>query len=71
MERFFEKIPIIGLRRTKSLKKKDILARVKAAPLERRKAVADHAEALGAKYVNTLWQLQYPKRVNIALSPIT
>ena len=71
MERFFEKIPIIGFRRTKSLKKKDILARVKAAPLERRKAVADHAEALGAKYVNTLWQLQYPKRVNIALSPIT
>ena len=44
---------------------------MKAAPLERRKAVADHAEALGAKYVNTLWQLQYPKRVNIALSPIT
>ena len=71
MERFFEKIPIIGFRRTKSLKKKDILARVKAAPLERRKAVADHAEVLGAKYVNTLWQLQYPRRVNIALSPIT
>ena len=71
MERFFEKIPIIGFRRTKSLKKKDILARVKAAPLERRKAVADHAEVLGAKYANMLWQLQYPKRENIALSPIT
>ena len=44
----FENIPIVGFRRAKSLK--DILVRAKTAPIERRKALADHVEVLGAKY---------------------
>ena len=35
MERFFERIPIVGFRRAKSLK--DILVRAKVAPLEKKK----------------------------------
>ena len=67
----FEKIAIVGFRRAQSLK--DILVRMKVAPIE--KALADHVELLGAKYVNMLWlqkhlDLSVPKK-NIALSPIT
>ena len=48
----FEKNPITGFRRAKSLK--NILEKAKVTPLEKRKAVADHAEVLGAKYANML-----------------
>ena len=38
---------------------KDILVRVKVAPLEMKKALADHVEALGAKYANMLLLLKH------------
>ena len=48
----FEKIPIVGFRRAKSLK--DIFVRAKVAPIENKKALVDHGEVLGAIYANML-----------------
>ena len=48
----FGNIPIVGFRRAKSLK--DTLVRAKVAPIEKKKALADHVEVLRAKYANML-----------------
>ena len=48
----FEKVPIVEFTRAKSLKK--IIVRVKAIPLEKKEAVADHMEVLDTKYGNML-----------------
>ena len=58
----FERVPIIGIKRAKSLK--DIFMRAKVAPLEKKKAVADHAKVLGAKYASRLW---LPKHLDLSL----
>ena len=70
----FEKVPIVGFRRAKSLNY--ILVRAKVAPLEKkkRKGVADHPEVLGAKYANMLLLLKHLElsvhKENIVSSPI-
>ena len=69
----FERIPVVGFRRAKSVK--DILVRAKVAPLEKKKALADHVEVLGAKYASMLLLLKpldlLMLKENIALSLIT
>ena len=69
----FERIPVVGFRRAKSVK--DILVRAKVAPLEKKKTLADHVEVLGAKYASMLLLLKpldlLILKENIALSLIT
>ena len=70
----FEKIPIIGFRKTKSLK--DVLPRAKVAPLERKTGCCRSCGGTRCeicKHVVTTETFRYfstPKE-NIALSPIT